>query len=197
MFEELHSWFIAALSMLPGRIGQFLRSAYYRRKFQSVGKVLSIGACVEIGCPENISLGSEIYLVNGAILRACDKARLTIGNRFAANGNARIVADCGGEIVIGNKVMLGPNVVIRASNHGHSRLDIPIWEQGQTGGRIVIGDDVWIAANAVILPGVTIGSHSIVAAGAVVTQDVPEYVVVAGVPARVIASRKPGEGINA
>jgi acetyltransferase-like isoleucine patch superfamily enzyme len=51
---------------------------------------------------------------------------------------------------------------------------------------MVIGDDVWIGANAVILPGVKIGTHSIVAAGAVVTKDVPEFSLVAGIPAKVI-----------
>ncbi len=61
--------------------------------------------------------------------------------------------------------------------------------KGQTGGTIIIGDDVWIAANVVILPGVRICSHSIIAAGAVVTKDVPEYFVVAGVPARAISTR--------
>ncbi len=50
----------------------------------------------------------------------------------------------------------------------------------------MIGDDIWIGANAVILPGVTIGSHSVVAAGSVVTKDVPPHSLVAGVPAKII-----------
>jgi len=90
--------------------------------------------------------------------------------------------------------MVGPNVVIRASNHGAERIDVPMWDQGHTGGRIVIGDDVWIGANAVIVPNVTIGSHVVIAAGAVVTRDVPDYAVVAGVPARVIADRRQRAG---
>ena len=53
-------------------------------------------------------------------------------------------------------------------------------------GDVVIGDDVWIGANAVILPGVTIGSHVVVAAGAVVTKDVPANTLVGGVPAKII-----------
>ena len=112
-----------------------------------------------------------------------------MGSRITINGNARVVADFG-IIEIGSGIMIGPNVVIRASNHGTVRPDIPIWEQGQTGGRIVVGDDVWIGANAVIVAGVTVGSHVVVAAGAVVTRDVPDYAVVAGVPAKVIADRR-------
>lgn len=188
LIKELRNWLEALLGILPGFTGRFLRKQYYRLRLQQAGGQISIGKGVEIASPENISLGNEIYIVDGAILRACD-GRLVIGDRFAVNGNARIVADCGGEIIIGNEVMIGPNVVIRASNHGHKRHDISIWEQGQTGGRIVIGDDVWIAANAVILPGVTIGSHSIIAAGAVVTKDVAAYSIVAGVPAKSIAKR--------
>ena len=58
---------------------------------------------------------------------------------------------------------------------------------------IVIGDKVWIGANATVLPGVTIGKGAIVAAGAVVTRDVPPNTIVAGVPARVVREIRPGE----
>jgi acetyltransferase-like isoleucine patch superfamily enzyme len=59
-------------------------------------------------------------------------------------------------------------------------------EQGVSTNPVTIGDDIWIGANAVILPGVTIGDHSVVAAGAVVTKDVPPHTLVAGVPAKII-----------
>jgi len=192
--EELRDWTTGLLGIVPGRIGRLLRRIYYRCVLAASGARLSVGRNVEIACPHNIRLGEETYLVDGAVLRACGNARLTIGNRFGANGNARIIADNGGEILIGACVMVGPNVVIRASNHGAERIDVPMWEQGHTGGRIVIGDDVWIGANAVIVPNVTIGSHVVIAAGAVVTRDVPDYAVVAGVPARVIADRRQRTG---
>jgi acetyltransferase-like isoleucine patch superfamily enzyme len=65
-----------------------------------------------------------------------------------------------------------------------------IREQGHSGGKIVIEDDVWIRANAVITPDVIIGKGAVVAAGAVVTSDVPPYQIVGGVPAKTIANRK-------
>ncbi len=95
-----------------------------------------------------------------------------------------------GVVTIGNDVMMGPDVVIQTNNHKHDRTDIPMRLQGFEEPReVVIGDDVWIGQRVIILPGVTVGKGCIIAAGAVVTKDVPEYSVVAGVPARVVKSR--------
>lgn len=92
---------------------------------------------------------------------------------------------------IGKNVMMGPNVSIYTQNHRFDRIDIPMIEQGnQEYKPVVIEDDVWIAANAIILPGVTIKKGAIIGAGSVVTKDVMEYNVVAGVPAKVIKVRK-------
>ena len=189
ILEELSDWLNGLLQCLPGRAGRLIRRLYFKSRFRHSGWKLSVGSHVEIACPGTMTMGNGIYLVSGAVLRACDNASLTIGDNFHANGNVRVIADCGGEITIGNDVMIGPNTVLRSSGHRCDSLDIPMVAQGHTPGKIAIGDDVWIAANVVILPDVKIGSHAIVAAGAVVTQDVPEYAIVAGVPAKVIKSR--------
>ncbi|MBR1688987.1 MAG: acyltransferase [Prevotella sp.] len=88
-----------------------------------------------------------------------------------------------GPVYIGNNVNLAQGITVTALNHNFSDPARRIDEQGVTTQPVVIKDDVWIGANAVILPGVTIGSHVVVAAGAVVTKDVPDGSVVAGVPA--------------
>ena len=88
-------------------------------------------------------------------------------------------------ISIGERVQVGPRVSFESVNHGPAR------ENGQRGaisGAIVVQDRVWIGAGAIILPGVSIGAGANVAAGAVVTRDVPAGVTVAGVPARIIRS---------
>ena len=91
-----------------------------------------------------------------------------------------------GPVTIGHHVNLAQGITVTALNHNFSDAGKRIDEQGITTDHVVIEDDIWIGANAVILPGVKIGNHSVVAAGAVVTKDVPPHTLVAGVPAKVI-----------
>jgi acetyltransferase-like isoleucine patch superfamily enzyme len=74
-------------------------------------------------------------------------------------------------------------------NHGFERIDIPIHEQPHTSKGIVLGDDIWVGAQVTIVDGVTVGSHVVLAGGAVVTRPVPDYAVVGGNPARIIRMR--------
>ena len=91
-----------------------------------------------------------------------------------------------GPVCIGHHVNLAQGITVTALNHNFADTNRRIDEQGISTRPVVIGDDVWIGANAVILPGVTIGRHVVVAAGAVVTKDVPDSCVVAGIPAKVV-----------
>lgn len=91
-----------------------------------------------------------------------------------------------GPVTIGNQVNLAQGITVTALNHNFTDPNKRIDEQGVSTTPVVIEDDIWIGANAVILPGVTIGHHSVVAAGAVVTKNVPPHSLVAGVPAKVI-----------
>lgn len=91
-----------------------------------------------------------------------------------------------GPVSIGNQVIIAQNIVMSGLNHTYTDVDVPIRLQKVTTAPIVIEDEVWIGANAVITAGVTVGRHSVVAAGSVVTKDVPPYSIVAGTPARVI-----------
>ena len=91
-----------------------------------------------------------------------------------------------GPVKIGSHVNLAQGITVTALNHNFTEKKLRIDEQGVSTTPVTIGDDIWIGANAVILPGVTIGNHSVVAAGAVVTKDVPPHTLVAGVPAKII-----------
>lgn len=91
-----------------------------------------------------------------------------------------------GPVCIGSHVNLAQGITVTALNHNFGDAARRIDEQGVSTKPVVIGDDVWIGANAVILPGVTIGCHCVVAAGAVVSKDVPDNTLVGGVPAKVL-----------
>lgn len=91
-----------------------------------------------------------------------------------------------GPVNIGHHVNLAQGITVTALNHNFEDSEKRIDEQGVCTTPVVIEDDVWIGANAVILPGVRVGTHSVVAAGAVVTKDVPPHSIVAGIPAKII-----------
>ncbi|GMM51058.1 acetyltransferase [Starmerella bacillaris] len=107
---------------------------------------------------------------------------IKVGKNFYANFNCTIL-DCS-IVSIGDNVMLGPNVSLITASHPleahHRNSSI------ETASPIIIEDSVWIGANALVLPGVRIGTGAVVAAGAVVSKDVPPHTVVGGVPAKVI-----------
>ena len=86
---------------------------------------------------------------------------------------------------------MGPNCTIYSQNHNFSDCSIPIIKQGMSQIEpVTIGDDVWIGKNVTILPGVNIGSHSIIGACAVVTKDIPEWAIAVGNPAIIKKYRK-------
>lgn len=96
-----------------------------------------------------------------------------------------------GPVTIGNDVMLAQHIVLSGLNHTYTDISIPISLQKHTTSLITVEDEVWIGANSVIVAGVRIGKHSVVAAGSVVTKDVPPYSVIAGNPAKVLKAYNP------
>jgi maltose O-acetyltransferase len=113
-------------------------------------------------------------------------SRMSIGDRSSIGIDSRI----NGMVQIGCDVMMGPQVLIYTRNHCIDCTEVPMINQGVTEeSPVVIEDDVWIGARVIILPGVRIGKGSIIAAGAVVSKDVPPYSIVGGVPAKVIKYR--------
>ena len=91
-----------------------------------------------------------------------------------------------GPVTIGNDIRLAQNITLSGLNHNYEDVSLPIHVQGVSTAQIVIEDETWIGANVVVVAGVTIGKHSIVAAGSIITKDIPPYSVVVGNPARVL-----------
>lgn len=111
---------------------------------------------------------------------------VSIGDYSGIGVNARIHGTC----IIGSYVMMGEDCIIITRNHQHASSNIPMMQQGFEAERpVIIDDDIWIGDRVTILPGVHIGTGSIIAAGAVVTKSVPCYSIAAGVPAKVIKKR--------
>lgn len=91
-----------------------------------------------------------------------------------------------GPVTIGNDVILAQHVVMSGLNHGYEDVTVPVRDQKVRTAPIDIGKDCWIGANVVITAGVSVGQHSVIAAGSVVTKNIPSFAVAAGNPARVI-----------
>ncbi len=168
-----------------------IRYAHYL----SAGKDLIIEDGAEINClsTDGIQLGNRVTIGKNAIIRPSNMYGGSIGAGLIVGDNSNIgpgaYIGCTGLITIGNNVMMSPGVSIYAENHNFSDTSIPMKEQGVTVSFVTIEDDCWIASNSSILAGVTIGKGSVVAAGSVVTKNVPPFSVVAGIPATVIKSR--------
>ncbi|MBQ9848803.1 MAG: CatB-related O-acetyltransferase [Clostridia bacterium] len=129
------------------------------------------------------SCGKNVNIEHGAVI----SSKLSIGD----NSGIGVDCVCGGELIVGNDVMMAPECVIFARNHEFSSLEIPMRLQGYREAEpCVIGNDVWIGRRVMIMPGVKIGNGVVIAAGAVVTKDVPDYAIVGGVPAKVLKTRK-------
>jgi len=129
-------------------------------------------------CGENVNVRPYVYFSTGS--------HISIGNNSMIG--ERSIVGSGAEVHIGNDVLMGPEVLIYTSNH-EIKMGVAIRVQAFVFKDVHIGNDVWIGARCIILPGVRIGDGAVIAAGAVVSKDVPENSVVGGVPAKLIRFR--------
>jgi galactoside O-acetyltransferase len=180
--------YIAILSSIPTEIGVRLRYYAYRSLFKKTSGFFKIDTGVTILGFENIELGTNVSFMKNSYVYAHDGGSILIRDNFSMNTNSQLGAAFG-KIIIGNNCAIGPNCVLRASNHTFDNPDIPFLEQGHTYGEIILEDDVWIASNCVVTANTTIGRSSIIGAGSVVTKDVEPYSVMGGVPAKLIKKR--------
>lgn len=137
--------------------------------------------------PENVRLGRNVYVGHQTILKGYYKNELRVGDETWI-GQQCFVHSAGG-IEIGSRVGIGPGVRIISSRHREPGRDTPILFSEIELAPVVVGDDSDLGVGAIVLPGVRIGRGVQIGAGAVVSEDVPDYAVAAGVPARVLRMR--------
>ncbi len=200
------------LSSIPGALGFLLRKMFYKKLLAKIGRGTVIGPYLTLRCPRQISLGDDVFIDGNVVLDAkgsesrihlgnsvlvgkntifsCASATITVGNEISIGPNCYIRASRG-PIILGSYITIGSHTVIISGNPDYKRLDIPMMKQAGNAQGVTIGDDVWIGVGVRIVDGVKIGHGCIVGAGAVVIRDIPDYAIVAGVPARIIGSRHP------
>ena len=144
-----------------------LRNWFYQQTLLECGSGLCILPDTVLYYPRNIRFGNDVFVNRGTTIAAS------------------------ASVVIGDDVLIGPNVSINSADHRYANPATLIRNQGHRLGSINIGNDVWIGANVCIVAGVIIGDGAVVGAGAVVTSNVKPYAVVGGVPARTIKMRGP------
>lgn len=131
----------------------------------------------------------------GPGLRMSPVASLRNGERIVLGSDVHVgercflwAGDSTGRIVLGDKVLLAPEVFITASNYGLAH-GTPVMDQPKREADVVIGSDVWLGARVVVLPGVTIGDGAVVGAASVVSRSLPAHCIAVGSPARVVGWR--------
>jgi acetyltransferase-like isoleucine patch superfamily enzyme len=160
-----------------------LISLYYLRKF---GCRISPRAEVEV--TPNLTIGRDSQISSFVKIKA-SYGPLRIGERVAIATGVFIATHEGG-IEIGDDSMIGPNSVIVGVNYRYDKLTVPVHQQGTTSKGIRIGKDVWLGGNVVVMDGASIGDHTIVGPGSVVSGALPDRVIASGSPAKVLFRRR-------
>jgi len=170
-----------------GAFESHMRRVLIRAMCRTAGHSLQSGPGVILKHPETMELGDAVFLGAQTMIQGRYDGTCRIGSHVWIGPHAYFDAR---HLVIEDYVGWGPGAKVLGSSHTGDPIDVPIITTGLTIKPIVIGYGADIGTNATILPGVHVGANSIVGAGAVVTSDVPEYAVVAGVPAKVIRYRR-------
>lgn len=200
-------------SRIPGALGVFLRSKLYPMILGSVGSGTVFGANIVFRHPKKIHLGNNVVLDDNLLIDAkgVNNNGIQLGDDVFVGRNT-ILSCKDGDIILEDRANLGFNCYIFASNsvkvgkdvlvagftyivgggnYSLEKLDIPINQQYDFEGKggVIIEENVWIAAHVVILDGVKVGKGSVLAAGAIISKEVPEMSIVGGVPGKVLKSR--------
>lgn len=183
--EELHSIY-SRFSTGEGDFDALMRRVLVRAMCRRVGHALQVGPGVVFKHPETMEFGDAVFIGAQAMIQGRFDGTCKIGNHVWIGPQAYFDAR---SLELSDYVGWGPGAKVLGSSHTGEPVDAPIISTDLVIKPVSIGFGADVGMNASILPGVTIGANAIVGAGAVVTQNVPEYAIVAGVPARFLRSR--------
>ena len=166
-----------------------LRKKWITRGIRNIGHETFVDRNVRfLRHTNNIKIGNRVMIKEGArICSAQRDAKIIVGDWTTIGYHTFIFASTG--ILIGNNCLIAPFCYLVDSNHGILKNQL-IQEQLMTAAPIVIGDDVWLGTRVTILMGVTIGKGAVIGAGSVVRENIPEYAIATGNPAKIRGNRK-------
>ncbi len=207
-----YEFILLFFSWIPGALGFFLRKIFYPLLFKKVGKGVIFGRSITIRHPHKITIGDNTFIDENVVLDAKGEKNegIIIGNNVYIGRNVilsckegsiylndycNVSANC--SLLSETKISLGKYCflaghcyLVAGGNHSFEDLSRPIMFQSSISkGGITIGEDVWLGASVTVLDGVNIGKGSVVGAGAVVINSLPEYSISVGIPAKQIKKR--------
>lgn len=197
------------LSGIPGALGLFLRGVFYPLLFPDIGKKVVFGRNLTLRHAHKIRLGDRVVIDDNAVLDAKGSGNrglelgsgvyigrnsivYTKGGRIRLGDNVNLSSNCqvfsSNDLEIGDGTMVGAYSYILSGGEYDVHSPVPFAEQSgmETKGPLRIGNNCWLGARVTVLDGVSVGEHSVLAAGAVVTTSFPEGSVIGGVPARAL-----------
>ena len=208
-----YEWVQFLSTNVPGALGLWLRSRLYPKLLKRCGRGVVFGLNTILRHPHKIELGDNVVVDDNCLLDAkgTDNTGIRIGDNVFIGRNS-ILSCKNGDIVLGDRVNIGFNCEVFSGSRvavgagtllaaytylvggDHvAELDEELVHSGSTSHGIEVGENCWFGAGAKVLDDVKIGAHSIIGTGAVVTQDITEYSIAVGLPAKVIRDRRAGK----
>jgi acetyltransferase-like isoleucine patch superfamily enzyme len=200
---------------IPGALGLVLRKLFYPSLLQKCGKGVVFGKDVVIRHGLKISIGNKVVIDDGCVLDArgehnrgiaigdrvilgrntilgCKDGDIIVGNNVGIGAFSMVHAVGGNQVVLEDSALLAPYVyLVGGGTHNFDDTSVAITEQDLTfKGGITLGRNCWLGARVTVLDGTTIGRDSVIGAGAVVTENIPDFSIAVGIPAKVMKRRQ-------
>lgn len=172
--------------IIMGRIISGIRAVLLKCRFGELHIPSLFAKPIKLRGVKHAYIGKRFRILNGARFEICDEGKLYIGEDVSVGQNFHIVSGGNETLTIGSHVTISGNVFISNMNHSYEKINVHSYEQEHIAKQTSIGDYCFIGYGAVILPGTILGKNVIVGANSVVHGEFPDYVVIAGNPAKII-----------